>query len=118
MIFRPFICLNGYTRTPTGHSTIAAAENARNPTVGPTTLHLQGLLLVPHSTHIGTPKIGILSYAISLLLSLRQMVEQLVCKQPSKQKISEQVYVSWRHKGFVYEDDDANEFSDDCQIPS
>lgn len=55
MILRPFICLKQYTRAPTGHSTTAAATNATNPSVGPTTLHRQGLLLVPHSTQIGTP---------------------------------------------------------------
>ncbi|KAG6507272.1 hypothetical protein ZIOFF_032614 [Zingiber officinale] len=53
MIRRPFRWRNRYTTAPTGHSTAAAAANARNPTVGPTTLHRHGLLLAPHSTHKG-----------------------------------------------------------------
>ncbi|CAN0913742.1 hypothetical protein LINGRAHAP2_LOCUS28118 [Linum grandiflorum] len=55
MIRLPFRCLKMYTNAPTGHSTTAAAANARNPTVGPNTLHRHGLLRVPHCTQIGTP---------------------------------------------------------------
>lgn len=55
MMRRPFMWRNKYTTAPTGHSTMAAAANAMNPTVGPTTLHRQGLLFVPHCTHNGNP---------------------------------------------------------------
>lgn len=43
------------TTAPTGHSTTPATTNAKNPRVGPSTLHRQGLLVVPHWTHIGKP---------------------------------------------------------------
>ncbi|KAJ6867408.1 hypothetical protein NC652_038580 [Populus alba x Populus x berolinensis] len=55
MILRPFMRLKRKTTAPTGHSTTPATTNAKNPRVGPTTLHRQGLLVVPHWTHIGKP---------------------------------------------------------------
>uniref|UniRef100_A0A6N2KHL3 Uncharacterized protein n=1 Tax=Salix viminalis TaxID=40686 RepID=A0A6N2KHL3_SALVM len=54
MILRPFGRLKRKTTAPSGHSTTAATANAKNPTVGPSTLHRQGLLVVPHWIHIGT----------------------------------------------------------------
>ncbi|PKU71704.1 hypothetical protein MA16_Dca022802 [Dendrobium catenatum] len=51
MMRRPFMCRKIYTTAPMGHSTTAATAHARIPTVGPTTLHRHGLLLVPHCTH-------------------------------------------------------------------
>lgn len=55
MILRPFMRLKRKTTAPTGHSTTPATTNATNPRVGPSTLHRQGLLVVPHWTHIGKP---------------------------------------------------------------
>ncbi|CAN1122819.1 hypothetical protein LINPERPRIM_LOCUS2906 [Linum perenne] len=59
MILLPFRCLKMYTNAPTGHSISAAAANARNPTVGPKTLHRHGLACVPHCTQIGTTMIDL-----------------------------------------------------------
>ncbi|PWA85251.1 dehydrogenase, E1 component, Thiamine diphosphate-binding fold protein [Artemisia annua] len=44
---------------------MAAAANAMNPTVGPTTLHLHGLLFVPHCMHIGNP--ATILFALTLM---------------------------------------------------
>ncbi|KAJ6752786.1 hypothetical protein OIU74_027586 [Salix koriyanagi] len=54
MILRPFGRLKRKTTAPSGHSTTAATANAKNPRVGPSTLHRQGLLVVPHWIHTGT----------------------------------------------------------------
>ncbi|CAK9186751.1 unnamed protein product [Ilex paraguariensis] len=73
---RPFVRRKQYTRAPTGHSTIAVATNARNPSVGPNTLHRQGLLVVPHCTHIGntmTVRVCVCFYVIIFGLSVEEL---------------------------------------------
>ncbi|KAG5535383.1 hypothetical protein RHGRI_023220 [Rhododendron griersonianum] len=50
MIRRPLLWRNNHTTAPTGHSTIAVATNATNPTVGPSTLHPQRLA-VKHTSN-------------------------------------------------------------------
>uniref|UniRef100_A0A453F4K6 Uncharacterized protein n=1 Tax=Aegilops tauschii subsp. strangulata TaxID=200361 RepID=A0A453F4K6_AEGTS len=54
MMRRPLRWRKRYTAAPSGHSTTPATTSATNPSVGPTTLHRHGLLLVPHCTQIGT----------------------------------------------------------------
>uniref|UniRef100_A0A453JLC1 Uncharacterized protein n=1 Tax=Aegilops tauschii subsp. strangulata TaxID=200361 RepID=A0A453JLC1_AEGTS len=64
MMRRPLRWRNRYTAAPSGHSTTPVTTKATNPRVGPTTLHRQGLLRVPHCTHDGTNGIAALLYLL------------------------------------------------------
>ncbi|KAI8534538.1 hypothetical protein RHMOL_Rhmol10G0098100 [Rhododendron molle] len=55
MMRRPFSRRKQNTIAPTGHSTTAATAKAKNPSVGPKTLHRHRLPVDPHSIHIGIP---------------------------------------------------------------